>query len=91
MTCRPWSGPIADDYATTASAYYAAAARHGELSDVNRDGLCGGPCRGGAQRSTWYPDLHVPWGEWWLNPATILGWLLSSIFIVSLARLSRSP
>jgi len=25
-----------------------------------------------------------------LNPATLLGWLLSSIFVLSLARLSRS-
>jgi len=28
---------------------------------------------------------------WWLNLATLLGWLLSSIFVLSLARLSRSP
>jgi hypothetical protein len=28
---------------------------------------------------------------WWLNFATLLGWFLSSIFVVSLARLSRSP
>lgn len=47
------------------------------------------------QRSTWYPDPHLSWlGQvtlWWLNLATLLGWLLSSIFVVSLARLSRSP
>jgi hypothetical protein len=46
------------------------------------------------QRSTWYPDPHVRGGElmlWWLNLATLLGWLLSSIFVLSLARLSRSP
>jgi hypothetical protein len=46
------------------------------------------------QRSTWYPDPHVHLGElifWWLNFATLLGWFLSSIFVVSLARLSRSP
>jgi hypothetical protein len=45
------------------------------------------------QRSTWYPDTSVPDGGlvlWWLNLATLLGWLLSSIFVVSLARLSRS-
>ncbi|MGA3150806.1 MAG: hypothetical protein ACLPN6_18810 [Streptosporangiaceae bacterium] len=45
------------------------------------------------QRSTWYPDPHVPGGGlmlWWLNLATLLGWLLSSIFVLSLARLSRS-
>jgi hypothetical protein len=45
------------------------------------------------QRSTWYPDPHVSFGRlmlWWLNLATLLGWLLSSIFVLSLARLSRS-
>jgi hypothetical protein len=45
------------------------------------------------QRATWYPDTNVPGGElmlWWLNLATMLGWLLSSIFVLSLARLSRS-
>jgi hypothetical protein len=46
------------------------------------------------QRSTWYPDPHAPGGEivlLWLNIATLLGWMLSSIFVLSLARLSRSP
>jgi len=46
------------------------------------------------QRSTWYPDPNVPGGKlllWWLNVATLLGWLLSSIFVLSRARLSRSP
>jgi hypothetical protein len=45
------------------------------------------------QRTTWYPDPHAPWGEvmtWWLNLATMLGWLLSSIFVLSLTRLARS-
>ncbi|HEV2253195.1 MAG TPA: hypothetical protein VGS06_08380 [Streptosporangiaceae bacterium] len=45
------------------------------------------------QRSTWYPDPHVSGGEvmlWWLNIATLLGWVLSSIFVVSLTRFSRS-
>ena len=28
--------------------------------------------------------------QWWLNAATLLGWLLSSIFVLSLARLTRS-
>jgi hypothetical protein len=45
------------------------------------------------QRVTWYTDLHVPDGElmvWWLNLATLLGWLPSSIFAVSLALLSRN-
>jgi hypothetical protein len=45
------------------------------------------------QRSTWYPDPRVRFGEvmvWWLDLATILGWLLSSVFVLSLARLSRA-
>jgi hypothetical protein len=45
------------------------------------------------QRNTWYADPHVPNGtlmDWWLNAATILGWLLSTIFALSLARLARS-
>ena len=39
--------PITDGYATTGSADYAAAARRGELNDVNCGGLSGGRCRGG--------------------------------------------
>lgn len=45
------------------------------------------------QRSTWYPDAHAPDGtfmQWWLNAATVLGWLLSSIFVLALAGLARS-
>ena len=45
------------------------------------------------QRSTWHPDAQAPDGtfmQWWLNAATVLGWLLSSIFVLSLARLARS-
>lgn len=45
------------------------------------------------QRSVWYPDPHVPNGslmQWWLNIATLLGWLLSSILVLSLARLARN-
>jgi hypothetical protein len=45
------------------------------------------------QRSTWYPDPNIRDGafmQWWLNAATLLGWLLSSIFVLSLARLSRN-
>jgi hypothetical protein len=45
------------------------------------------------QRSTWYPDPSLRFGafmQWWLNAATLLGWLLSSIFVLSLARLSRA-
>jgi uncharacterized protein YjbI with pentapeptide repeats len=45
------------------------------------------------QRSTWYPDPRVRYGEfmlWWLDTATILGWLLSTVFVLSLARLARS-
>ncbi len=45
------------------------------------------------QRASWYPDPQVSGGQfmlWWLNLATLLGWVLSSIFVLSLARLSRS-
>ncbi|HEX6873393.1 MAG TPA: hypothetical protein VF163_20030 [Micromonosporaceae bacterium] len=45
------------------------------------------------QRSTWYPNPNQPWGwlmQWWLNLATVAGWLLSSIFLLSIARLARS-
>ena len=45
------------------------------------------------QRATWYPDAHAHDGtfmEWWLNAATVLGWLLSSIFVLALAGLARS-
>jgi hypothetical protein len=45
------------------------------------------------QRSTWHPDARAPDGtfmQWWLNVATVLGWLLSSIFVLSLASLARS-
>ena len=45
------------------------------------------------QRSTWHPDASAPDGtfmQWWLNAATVLGWLLSSIFVLSLAGLARS-
>jgi hypothetical protein len=28
--------------------------------------------------------------QWWLNIATILGWVLSSVFVLSLASLARS-
>ena len=51
------------------------------ISLDQRDDLVPGPasCRGG--------EFML----WWLNLATLLGWLLSSIFVLSLARLSRSP
>jgi hypothetical protein len=45
------------------------------------------------QRNTWYPDPATRTGaimQWWLDIATILGWLLSSIFVLSLAGLARS-
>lgn len=45
------------------------------------------------QRSTWRPDARAADGtflQWWLNAATVLGWLLSSIFVLSLANLARS-
>jgi hypothetical protein len=45
------------------------------------------------QRATWYPNHFEPWGyavEWWLNLAAVAGWILSSIFLLSFARLARS-
>ncbi|WP_203919041.1 hypothetical protein [Rugosimonospora africana] len=45
------------------------------------------------QRSTWYPDPHAPSGrtaEWWLDLATLAGWLLSSVVVLSFARLART-
>ena len=45
------------------------------------------------QRATWYPDTHTPSGEflmWFLNVATLLGWVLSSVLVFSFARLARS-
>ena len=45
------------------------------------------------QRSTWYPNREAPWGaemDLWLNLATLLGWVLSSIFLLSFTRLARS-
>jgi hypothetical protein len=45
------------------------------------------------QRSTWYPDAATRDGaimEWWLNVAVMLGWLLSSIFVLSFASFARS-
>jgi hypothetical protein len=45
------------------------------------------------QRSTWYPNAKAAHGgivEWWLNLATLIGWLLSTVFVLSFARLSRT-
>jgi hypothetical protein len=45
------------------------------------------------QRATWHPDRYITGGqvvEWWLNLATLAGWLLSSIFLLSFARLARN-
>ena len=45
------------------------------------------------QRSTWYPNRAAPWGavvDTWLNIATLLGWVLSSIFLLSFTRLART-
>lgn len=45
------------------------------------------------QRSTWYPGARTRDGtlmEWWLNAAALLGWLLTSIFVLALASLARS-
>jgi hypothetical protein len=46
------------------------------------------------QRSTRYPYPPVRGGEltlWLFNLAALLGWLLSSIFVLALARLPRNP
>jgi hypothetical protein len=46
------------------------------------------------QRSTWYANPHAPHGrlvDWWLNLAALAGWLLSTIFVLSFTRTSRSP
>jgi hypothetical protein len=43
--------------------------------------------------STWYPNRESPWGaemDLWLNLSTLLGWVLSSIFLLSFTRLARS-
>ena len=45
------------------------------------------------QRATWYPDTHTSSGVfvmWFLNIATLLGWVLSSVLVFSFARLARS-
>jgi hypothetical protein len=45
------------------------------------------------QRTTWHPDRHTPRGpliEWWLNLATLTGWLLSSIVVLAFTKLARS-
>jgi hypothetical protein len=45
------------------------------------------------QRATWYPDHTQPYGwpvEWWLNLSTVIGWVLSSIALLSFARLARA-
>ena len=45
------------------------------------------------QRATWYPNHFQPGGylvEWWLNLAAVAGWVLSSIFLLSFARLARN-
>jgi hypothetical protein len=45
------------------------------------------------QRAAWYPNRAAPWGnlvDTWLNLATILGWILSSIFLLSFTRLARN-
>lgn len=44
------------------------------------------------QRSTWYANPNAPWGrvlEWWLNTAALIGWLFTSIFLLSFTRLAR--
>ena len=44
-------------------------------------------------RSSLYRDANAAdgtWMQWWLNAATVLGWLLSSIFVLSFASPARS-
>ncbi len=45
------------------------------------------------QRATWYPDESTAAGRllaWWLTAANLLGWLLSSVFVLAFTRLARS-
>ena len=45
------------------------------------------------QRATWYADFRAPWGRFmdiWLNIATIVGWVLSSVFVLSFTRFVRN-
>ncbi len=45
------------------------------------------------QRSSWYANPRAPAGlalEWWLNTATLIGWLLTSIFLLAFTRLART-
>ncbi|WP_433060049.1 hypothetical protein [Dactylosporangium sp. CS-033363] len=45
------------------------------------------------QRTTWYPSPHTRYGrltEWWLNLATLAGWLLSTMYVLSFTKLARS-
>jgi hypothetical protein len=45
------------------------------------------------QRATWYPDEGSAQGRllaWWLTVANLLGWLLSSVFVLSFTRLARA-
>jgi uncharacterized protein YjbI with pentapeptide repeats len=45
------------------------------------------------QRATWYPSPHTPRGtliQYVLSAATLLGWLLSTIVVLSFARLART-
>ncbi|MCT9934892.1 hypothetical protein N5079_32265 [Planotetraspora sp. A-T 1434] len=44
------------------------------------------------QRATWYPETHSPHGlliSTLLNVASLLGWLLSTVVVLSFARLAR--
>ena len=44
------------------------------------------------QRASWYPDEGTAagrWLAWWLTVSNLLGWLLSSVFVLSFARLAR--
>jgi hypothetical protein len=95
---RPSStpGPIARPAATAVLPHPADACGNGQVRCFNPflyavDTVI--PLVSLGQRSTWYPDAAAPDGtfmQWWLNTATVLGWVLSSIFVLSLAGLARS-
>ncbi|WP_344612396.1 hypothetical protein [Dactylosporangium salmoneum] len=45
------------------------------------------------QRSTWYPSPEAEHGrlaEWWLNLATLAGWVLSTMYVLSFTKLART-
>lgn len=50
------------------------------------------PLIGLGQRSTWHPDENTipgPWLALWLNAATLVGWLLTTLFALALTKAIR--